>query len=283
MSCPSVRPSAWNNLVPAGQIFMKFDIWLFFEKLEKIQVSLKTDKITRTLRADRQTDRHTFVITSRSVLLRIRNVWGKGCKGNQNARFVFSNVFRKSCILWDNVEKYCTAGQAKDDNMMQVYYMLDNYRGADKSLARPNWKNNWKVAFFFRRGGHCCRGDLFGWTTIRIVFEWLAKVRVWSLYLVSFLVGLRTYQTHGFTYALAMCNTYCFFTATMVARMPRDITYMFSACLVCHEVTIGRPCRRLYLLGYTSWFAYNQYFNSHGQQCARAFFLFILSIEKWRV
>ena len=28
-------------------------------------------------------------------------------------------------------------------------------------------------------------------------FEWLAEVRVWSLWLVSFLVGLRTYQHAG--------------------------------------------------------------------------------------
>jgi hypothetical protein len=26
MSCPSVRPSAWNNSAPNGMIFMKFDI-----------------------------------------------------------------------------------------------------------------------------------------------------------------------------------------------------------------------------------------------------------------
>ena len=32
--------------------------------------------------------------------------------------------------------------------------------------------------FFIRRGGHCCRRDLVGWTTFWIVFEWLAKVRV---------------------------------------------------------------------------------------------------------
>jgi len=32
--------------------------------------------------------------------------------------------------------------------------------------------------FFIRRGGHCCRGDLVGWTTFWIFFfEWLAKVR----------------------------------------------------------------------------------------------------------
>jgi len=27
-------------------------------------------------------------------------------------------LFRRSCRLWDNVEKYCTAGQATDDNVI---------------------------------------------------------------------------------------------------------------------------------------------------------------------
>ena len=31
--------------------------------------------------------------------------------------------------------------------------------------------------FFVRRGGRCCRGDLFGRTIFWIFFEWLAKVR----------------------------------------------------------------------------------------------------------
>ena len=33
--------------------------------------------------------------------------------------------FRKFCNLWDNVEKYCTDGQATDDNMVHVHWMLD--------------------------------------------------------------------------------------------------------------------------------------------------------------
>jgi len=32
---------------------------------------------------------------------------------------------RKSCCLWDNVEKYCTAGQATDDNMARALCVLD--------------------------------------------------------------------------------------------------------------------------------------------------------------
>jgi hypothetical protein len=33
--------------------------------------------------------------------------------------------FRKSCHLWDNVEKYCRAGQATDDKMAHAHSMLD--------------------------------------------------------------------------------------------------------------------------------------------------------------
>ena len=34
-------------------------------------------------------------------------------------------LFWKSCRLWDNVEKYCTAGQTTDDNMAYAQGMLD--------------------------------------------------------------------------------------------------------------------------------------------------------------
>ena len=32
--------------------------------------------------------------------------------------------FKKSCLLWDNVEKYRTAGQATDDNKAHAHCML---------------------------------------------------------------------------------------------------------------------------------------------------------------
>lgn len=31
--------------------------------------------------------------------------------------------FRKLCFLWDNVKRYCTAGQATDGNMVHTYFM----------------------------------------------------------------------------------------------------------------------------------------------------------------
>ena len=39
--------------------------------------------------------------------------------------FCVQLLFFKSFPLWDNVEKYCRAGQAIDDNIAHVHYMLD--------------------------------------------------------------------------------------------------------------------------------------------------------------
>ena len=50
------------------------------------------------------------------------------------------------------------------------------YRGADKSLARPDWKKPIERSpFFVWRRVHCCLGDLVGRTTFWTVFEWLVK------------------------------------------------------------------------------------------------------------
>ena len=50
VDCLPVRPSAWNSSDPTGRIFMKFDIWVFFEKsVTKIHVTLTSEKISGTL------------------------------------------------------------------------------------------------------------------------------------------------------------------------------------------------------------------------------------------
>ena len=48
--------------------------------------------------------------------------------------------------------------------------------------------------FFVRRGGHCCCGDLVGRTNSEVFLSDLQKLTIWSLKLVSFLVGPRAYQ-----------------------------------------------------------------------------------------
>jgi len=44
----------------------------------------------------------------------------------KNTYFCVQNfLFRSSCRLWDNVEKYSRAGQATGDNMAHAHCMLD--------------------------------------------------------------------------------------------------------------------------------------------------------------
>jgi len=65
----SVRPSAvWKISAPTGQIFIKFDIWGFFENLSR-KFKFRWNR-SRTLHEDQ----FTFLIISRSILVRIRNV-----------------------------------------------------------------------------------------------------------------------------------------------------------------------------------------------------------------
>jgi len=52
---------------------------------------------------------------------------------------------------------------------------MKKYGGADKSLARPDWKKTIESSpFFVPRRGLCCRGDLVGWTTFWFLFFWVA-------------------------------------------------------------------------------------------------------------
>jgi len=80
-SCLSVRPSAWNNSAPTRRIFMKFNIWVFFENLSrKFQFHYNLTRITGTLHEDQ----YTFLIIFRSILLRERNVSDKSCIEKQH-------------------------------------------------------------------------------------------------------------------------------------------------------------------------------------------------------
>jgi hypothetical protein len=60
--------------------------------------------------------RHFHIMTfSRQFLFIMRNVSSKNYRENQNTRFIFSNIFRKSCRLWNNVAKYDGARETVDN------------------------------------------------------------------------------------------------------------------------------------------------------------------------
>jgi hypothetical protein len=121
----SVRLYTCNNSATTGRIFAKFDVLSIFRKtVETIQFSLKSDHNNLYF----TWSPIYILIISRSVLLRMRNVSDKSCRGKQNTNFVSHNCifFRKSCRSRENVEKFWTTGQAIDNNMAHALGMLDN-------------------------------------------------------------------------------------------------------------------------------------------------------------
>jgi hypothetical protein len=81
----------------------------------KIQVWLNLTRITDTLHEDQ----YRLMIIPILVLLKMRNVSEKSCRGNHNTHFTFKYFFWKSYLLWVNVEQYGTARQATDDNTIR--------------------------------------------------------------------------------------------------------------------------------------------------------------------
>jgi len=65
----------------------------------------------------------TFMIISRSVPLRTRNISDRNCRENQNI-FMFSNGHPK--IVRDSAEKYGRAGQTSATNTALALCMLHN-------------------------------------------------------------------------------------------------------------------------------------------------------------
>jgi len=119
--CSSISLSAWHKSAPTGWIFIEGELWVFLEDLLRKFISLKSDKNNGTLHEDLC----TFVTISRSFLLRMRNVSNQLIEEIKQNILCSINVFKKSCRLWDNMEKYCRARQATDDNMAHAHSMLD--------------------------------------------------------------------------------------------------------------------------------------------------------------
>jgi len=79
---------------------MKFYIRVFFENMSsKRKFHENRTRITDTL----HDDQYIFLVTSRSFLLRMRNVSNKCCRENQNTHFMFNFLNRAVYeITWKN-------------------------------------------------------------------------------------------------------------------------------------------------------------------------------------
>jgi len=70
--------------------------------------------------------RPIYILTiPRAILRRMRNISDQSFRENHKTHFMFKNVFRKSCRLWDNVGKQCRTGKATNDNMAHAHCMQD--------------------------------------------------------------------------------------------------------------------------------------------------------------
>jgi hypothetical protein len=63
------------------------------------------------------------MMVSRLILHRMRNVADKSCGENQTHLLCSITPFRKSGCLGDNVEKYCRARQATDNNTIRRLHL----------------------------------------------------------------------------------------------------------------------------------------------------------------
>ena len=98
---PTVCPFQWNNSVPTGQSLMKFGMCVFFQKnIEKIQVSLKSDKNNMYFTWIPMCMFYCISLSSSKT----EKVSDKSCRENQNTRLC-SKLFFKSCAIYETVRK----------------------------------------------------------------------------------------------------------------------------------------------------------------------------------
>jgi len=100
---------------------MKSDFLFIFRKsVAKIQVSFISDNNSAyfTRRPIYSFDHISLNSSYNDKCFRQR------CTENQTHILFSVTLSRKSCLLWDNVEKYCRAGQATDDSMAHAHCKL---------------------------------------------------------------------------------------------------------------------------------------------------------------
>ena len=119
----SVLLSAWKSSAPSEQIFIKFDILVFFENLSwKFKYRWDLTRITGTWHEDK----YTALIIFGSVLLRMINVSEKVLKKIETHILCSVTFFFLIVPSMRYVEKYCGVQQATDNKMAYVQCMLDS-------------------------------------------------------------------------------------------------------------------------------------------------------------
>ena len=145
----SVRLSAWKNSSPTGTIFIKFDIFRLY--VQKFKFLLKSEKNYRYC---------TWRASYTEINISLSSSWNKKCfrqklkiKSKHTCYVQQLFFFRKSCSLWDNVEKYYRARQVTDDNIAHARYTHKICNSYCFSTAPMVARTRFNVTFYV----HCLR------------------------------------------------------------------------------------------------------------------------------
>jgi hypothetical protein len=111
----------------------------FRNSVENILVALISNKNNKYFT---RRPKHIFII-SRLFVLRLRNILNK-IREHQNKLLTFNNVFRKSCRLWDNEEKYCRVEQT----VVTIWHVRFAYHIPNSTNTRRKcWFFHWNNGF----------------------------------------------------------------------------------------------------------------------------------------
>jgi len=100
---PFVRLFAWNYSAPTGRIFMKFEIWVFFNNLSrKFKFHYNLARISGTLHGGQ----YTQLIISPSNFLGMRNISDNSYRESRNTHFMFNYLFFENRVVYQTMWNY---------------------------------------------------------------------------------------------------------------------------------------------------------------------------------
>jgi len=118
--CLSVCPSAWNNTIPTGRIFMKFECFKHYWE-HSIFINMGQEWLVLYMKTNTHFWSHPTELFPEWEKFQTKLV------EKIKTHLVNNNFFFKSCPLWNN-GKIFRARQVTDDNMGLALCVLDTYR-----------------------------------------------------------------------------------------------------------------------------------------------------------
>jgi hypothetical protein len=127
-----------------------WNLILCFSKMwRKFECHYNPPRITGSLHEDLC----VFMAVSRWILLRMRNVSAKRCREKSKHILCSRTFFRKSCRLWDNVEKYGEDDEDTDNIIRRMRCACWITKATNTHSGGTRWRSwlrhcatNWKVA-----------------------------------------------------------------------------------------------------------------------------------------